>query len=148
MKKSWKQNIQERVGTFMYGRYGMDPLSQFMLGFSLVVLILSAVLFSLFSEPSIAVYILQFAALAILMLSYFRIFSRNIEKRRRENDRYMKLIYPFRNWFRSRQQRFKMRKDYKLFTCPTCKTTLRVPRGKGRIYLTCPKCKTRFEGKS
>ena len=41
-----------------------------------------------------------------------------------------------------------MTKDYKLFTCPTCKTTLRVPKGKGRINLTCPKCQTKFAGKS
>ena len=31
------------------------------------------------------------------------------------------------------------------FSCPNCRTVLRVPKGKGRIQITCAKCGTRFQ---
>lgn len=31
-------------------------------------------------------------------------------------------------------------KDHKIFKCPSCKTYLRVPRGKGKILITCSNC--------
>ena len=148
MKKNLKQRFQESAGTFMYGRNGMDRLSQFMLYLSLLLLIVSAILFSVSSGSNISATILQYAAIVILILSYFRAFSRKVEKRHKENLKYLNAIYPISNWFRLRRQRFKMRKNYKLFLCPKCKTTLRVPKGKGRINLTCPRCHTKFEGKS
>ena len=30
------------------------------------------------------------------------------------------------------------------YTCPRCRQTVRVPRGKGKIAITCPRCKERF----
>jgi len=148
MKKSLKQRFQESAGTFMYGRNGMDRLSQFMLYFSLFLLIASAILFSLLSGNNISATILQYAAVVLLVLSYFRAFSRNLVKRRNENSQYLKTVYPISNWFRSKRHRLEMRKNYKFFTCPDCKTTLRVPRGKGRINLTCPRCHAKFKGRS
>ena len=148
MKKNLKQRFQESAGTFMYGRNGMDRLSQFMLYLSLLLLIVSAILFSVSSGSNISATILQYAAVLLLVLGYFRAFSRNLVKRRNENLQYLKTVYPISNWFRSKRQRLKMRKNYKLFTCPTCKTTLRIPKGKGRVCLTCPRCHSKFEGKS
>lgn len=148
MKKNIKQKFQESAGTFMYGRNGMDQLSQFLLYLSLFFLIVSTILFSVLSGNTISATILQYAAIVILVLSYFRAFSRNLVKRRNENLQYLKTVYPISNWFRSKRQRLKMRKNYKLFTCPSCKTTLRVPKGKGLVRLTCPRCHAKFEGKS
>ena len=148
MKKSLKQRFQENFGTFMYGRNGMDQLSQFMLYLSLFLMIVSVILLSAFRRSSIASTILDYAAIVILIFSYLRAFSHKVEKRRKENFKYLNAIYPISNWFRLKRQRFEMRKNYKLFLCPKCKTTLRVPKGKGRINLTCPRCHTRFEGKS
>ena len=148
MKKSLKQRFQENFGTFMYGRNGMDQLSQFMLYLSLFLMIVSVVLLSAFRRSSIASTILDYAAIVILIFSYFRAFSHKVEKRRKENLKYLNAIHPISNWFRLRRQRFEMRENYKLFLCPKCKTTLRVPKGKGRINLTCPRCHTQFEGKS
>ena len=148
MKKSLKQRFQENFGTFMYGRNGMDQLLQFMLYLSLFLMIVSVILLSAFRRSSIASTILDYAAIVILIFSYFRAFSHKVEKRRKENLKYLNAIHPISNWFRLRRQRFEMRKNYKLFLCPKCKTTLRVPKGKGRINLTCPRCHTKFEGKS
>jgi len=132
----------------MYGRNGMDQLSQFMLYLSLFLMIVSVILLSAFRRSSIASTILDYAAIVILIFSYFRAFSHKVEKRRKENLKYLNAIHPISNWFRLRRQRFEMRENYKLFLCPKCKTTLRVPKGKGRINLTCPRCHTKFEGKS
>ena len=148
MKKNLKQRFQESAGTFMYGRNGMDRLSQFMLYLSLFLMIVSVILLSAFRRSSIASTILDYAAIVILIFSYFRAFSHKVEKRRKENLKYLNAIHPISNWFRLRRQRFEMRENYKLFLCPKCKTTLRVPKGKGRINLTCPRCHTKFEGKS
>ena len=148
MKKSLKQRFRESFGAFMYGRNGMDRLSQFMLYLSMFLMIVSAILFSALRRSSIAAAILEYAAIVILIFSYFRAFSRKVEKRHKENLKYLNAIYPISNWFRLRRQRFEMRENYKLFLCPKCKTTLRVPKGKGRINLTCPKCQTKFAGKS
>ena len=148
MKKSLKQRFRESSGAFMYGRNGMDQLSQFMLYLSLFLMIVSVILLSAFRRSSIASTILDYAAIVILIFSYFRAFSHKVEKRRKENLKYLNAIHPISNWFRLRRQRFEMRENYKLFLCPKCKTTLRVPKGKGRINLTCPRCHTKFEGKS
>lgn len=148
MKKNLKQRIQENIGTFMYGRAGMDQLTRFLLCLSLLFLFASMILIFLSNRNAASATILQYAAVAVLVLIYTRAFSRNVEKRHKENLQFLKAVYPITSWFRSWQHRLEMRKNCKLFTCPTCKTTLRVPKGKGRINLTCPRCHTKFGGKS
>ena len=65
--------------------------------------------------------------------------SRNLTKRRSENQRWV-------NWMwrmKSSRQNAKARhadKAHKYFTCKNCKTICRVPVGKGKIVITCPKC--------
>ena len=34
--------------------------------------------------------------------------------------------------------------DYKVVDCPSCKTRLRVPKGKGKLKISCPKCSHSF----
>lgn len=46
------------------------------------------------------------------------------------------------------KERWKQRKDYKFFTCPSCKAVMRVPRGRGKIRIVCHKCGNTFMGKS
>ena len=35
--------------------------------------------------------------------------------------------------------------DYKVVTCNSCPTKLRVPKNKGKIMVTCPKCNNKFK---
>ena len=85
---------------------------------------------------------------AMVLWALFRVFSRNLERRRAENAAFLqKVWWPLKRRFDSgRQQR--MDKEHKYFTCPNCKTVCRVPVGKGKIVITCPKCRHEIRGKS
>lgn len=84
----------------------------------------------------------------ITLLALFRMFSRNLEKRRAENAKFMeKVWWPIsRRMAGKRQQR--MDKEHCYFTCPGCGAVCRVPKGKGRIVITCPRCGNEIHGKS
>ena len=92
--------------------------------------------------------VLSLAALAMLIWAGYRFFSRNVQKRYLENLHFMEKVGAVRNRSQMNKTKFDQRKDYKFFVCPNCKTNLRVPKGKGDIYITCSKCGTRFRGKS
>lgn len=134
--------FKDRVARFMYGRYGMDPFSRFLVIAALVFLVLSMFFGGVVSS------VFWLAGLLALIYSYVRAFSKNIEKRRSENNWYLKKQSAVKRWFRSWKDRWSQRKDYKFFRCPSCKSLLRVPKGKGRIQLSCRQCGHRFERKS
>ena len=87
-------------------------------------------------------------ATALAIWALWRVFSRNLEKRRAENAAFLqKIWWPVKRRFASgRQQR--MDREHKYFTCPKCKTVCRVPAGKGKIVITCPKCGAEIRGRS
>ena len=122
----------------MAGRYGVDQFGRFI---SIVVLILF--ILSLFTSGKLS-QILMLLAVAGIVYMYFRVFSRNTAKRRGENDQYMKRTRSMRMFFMSLSERWKQRRDYKFFRCPSCGTLLRVPRGKGKIKIVCRKCGNSF----
>lgn len=134
--------FREKIAQFMYGRRGTDEFARFLLIVTLVFIVLSwlfqGVLQSLFSMLTIA----------SLAYCYYRILSRDIYKRQKENAWYLQKKSAVQKWFRSVKDRWTQRKDYKFFRCPSCHTLLRVPKGKGKILLTCRKCGNRFERKS
>ena len=86
--------------------------------------------------------------LALLVYIYFRMFSRNVYKRREENGKYMRLKYKAAAELRLFKERWIQRKYYKFFTCPSCRASLRVPRHRGKIKIVCRKCGTSFFGKT
>lgn len=130
------------MAQFMYGRRGMDDFSRFLLIVTLVCIVLSwffgGILKSLF-------YML---GLAGLVYTYVRILSRNIYKRQMENGWYLRKRDAAKRWLRSLRDRWKQRRDYRFFRCPSCHTLLRVPKNKGKLLLTCRKCGNRFERKT
>lgn len=115
----------------MMGRYGMDQLSNTMLILSIVLLVISS-----FTR----LRIINALAMIILILSYARIFSKHINKRREENMRFLQWWNPLNLKLNQFVNRAKGYKTYRYYKCPQCGQSLRVPKGKGRICITCPKC--------
>ncbi len=134
--------FRDRIARFMYGRYGMDPLGRFLLIAALVLLVISMFL------GSVANLIFWVLGLAALVWCYARALSRKFDKRRAENNKYLRAKAAVMQWFSSVKTRWTQRKEYRFFRCPSCHALLRVPKGKGRIQLTCRKCGNRFERKS
>ena len=122
----------------MTGRNGNDALNRFLLVCDLLLLLLSSLLRGPF-------FLL---ALALLGYIYFRMLSRNVYKRQDENNRYLRAKYKLQSRLRLLGERWKQRRDYKFFVCPSCRATLRVPKGRGKIKIVCRKCGTSFTGKS
>ena len=131
--------MKERMQRFMAGRYGNDQLNQFIF----IVAIISMVL-EIITRQSLF-YTLT---LVLLILAYVRVFSRNINKRYEENMKFLQKKDAILNKFRKQKYYAAPRKDFHIYTCPTCKQKIRIPKGKGKISITCPKCKASFVKKS
>lgn len=125
----WLQN-------FMRGRYGTDQLNFFLLIVAIVVMVLTT-----FLQIPYAMWL----SILILMISYWRMFSRKTWKRSAENTKFLRIVYPITSRFRSMKKKWKDRKTHKYVKCPKCKQEMRVPKGKGEITVTCPKCRTKFD---
>ncbi len=134
--------MKERMARFMAGRNGNDQLNLFLLVVDIVLLLLAGIF-----ANSIGKYVYPLVFLLLIYI-YFRMFSRNVYKRREENGKFIRQKLKVTGYLHMRHERWIQRHDYKFFTCPSCKTTLRVPRGHGRIKIVCRKCGTSFEGKT
>lgn len=134
--------MRERLARFMAGRNGNDQLNMFLLVLDIVLLLLA----SIFSKSIGG--LLYPIAIALLGLTYFRMLSRNVYKRREENGKYLRWQYKVQTALRLRKERWVQRREYKFFSCPSCRASLRVPRGRGKIKIVCRKCGTSFFGKS
>ena len=127
--------IRNAIHRFMYGRYGNDSLNLFLIVFYLILYLLFALThFEL----------LYWLSLALVFVTLFRLLSRNIPARQKENSQFMRLAGPVIQWYRL-QRTMRRDKDHRYFKCPNCGQQLRVPRGKGRITVTCRSCGASFQ---
>lgn len=120
---------------FMVGRYGADQLSIFLLIVSMIITLISRITGS---------SILMTISYIPLILTGYRMLSKDLKKRSMENYKFAILVSPIYSKFKKVQYRVKDFKTHKYYTCTKCKTTLRVPRGKGKILITCTRCKDKF----
>lgn len=129
------QNLNYRFQVFMQGRYGIDELSKNMIIAACVCILVSSLRF---------LKIFYILGIALLIWSYIRLFSKNIESRRKELYAY----FNFKNRVNSKLSLKKRiwceRKTHKYFKCPKCHAALRVPKGKGKIQITCRECSYKF----
>ena len=134
--------MKQRIARFMAGRNGNDQLNIFLLILAVVFIILGIIF-----KNSMG-FIFNMLTLVSIALVYIRMLSRNIPKRQAENARFMDLKYRLFSKLRLQREKWTQRDEYKFFHCPSCRTVLRVPRGRGKIMIVCKKCGTRFVGKS
>lgn len=127
--------MRERLQRFMMGRYGVDAFSRFLM---IAWIVLWGI--DLFINSGT----LSLLSLVLLIYTYYRMFSRNIQKRYQENVKYLNIKNKFLSKLRSEKSVMKQRKTHHIYRCPNCRQKIRIPKGKGRICITCPKCKTEF----
>lgn len=131
-------SFRSKFQRFMYGRNGIDKLTN-----GLFVLYIILLIGNVFLRSWI-IYGGEFLLVALIL---FRTFSKNIYQRRRESAVFegvwKKVSTPFtrlKNWIRDR-------KTHSYRKCPHCKVVLRLPKKKGEHGVVCPKCKNEFRVK-
>lgn len=123
----------------MQGRYGVDNLSRFLSSVALVLILLTFV---------IRIQLLSTIGLILIAIVYFRMFSRNIQKRYRENVKFIQLRQSFTGFFTNFRRNAQQRRQYHIYKCPRCAQKIRIPRGKGKIMVRCPRCGCEFKERS
>lgn len=127
--------VRGGVQKFMSGRYGGDQLGTVLVVISLIFSILA----NWFGRW------LTIVALILLILAFVRIFSRNLEARRKENQTFLTAVAKPGKWFRRERTKFVNRKTKAYVRCPHCHAEFALPKGKGRLRATCPKCGEKSE---
>lgn len=133
------QKIKNGFRSFMSGRYGTDQLG--------MTLLICGVVLSLISGIA-GLKILYYLGLAMYIWELVRMFSRNVEKRRGENQKFMEFRRNFKTNVRQFFVRLKNSRQYKYFRCPQCRSRLRLPRKVGEVTVTCSKCQNKFKQKA
>ena len=101
--------MREKLAKLMYGRYGVDQLGRAMLIFALVLCVLSLFV------PRRLSGIIYYISLILIILMYIRMFSKNIQKRYQENNKYLSLKASFLRKFQ-REKKFSAKEDFIIFT--------------------------------
>lgn len=127
--------MKEKFQKFMSGRYGVDELSRFLL-----YILLALCIISLFIKSAVFNLVITVG----MVYLYFRMFSRNYGKRCQENQWFLIRKAKVLNFFRRQKNLSEQKKDFRIYTCPTCKQKIRIPKGHGKVQVTCPKCRTEF----
>ena len=121
---------------FFYGRRGMDQLGFALLIASLVLSLLSSIL---------RIGILSLVSMAAWIYALYRMLSKNISAREKENQWFLSKYTPVASSVKQARVRFKNRKIYLYYRCPNCKAWLRLPRNIGEKTVTCGKCQSTFK---
>ena len=128
---AWFRRLGSKISAgmrnFMAGRYGNDKLNMYILGIGVIICLIS-----MFIPVAVVNLLLTVVSYVLMIWAIFRTFSRNTYKRYQENRRFLLFL-----------DRIKDR-DHKYFSCPKCRQSVRVPKGKGKIAIPCPKGREKF----
>ena len=130
----------------MYGRNGSDQLGRTAIVAALVLDVVSMFVIRNRHLQLVGI-LLYWVAMALLLYAIFRVFSKNLYKRREENSKFLQWTWKVKNG-RSAAKARHADTAHKYFTCKNCKTICRVPVGKGKVIITCPKCGAQILGKT
>lgn len=122
---------------FMLGRYGTDSLTYGLVALAFATALINIFLFS---------RILQMVVYVIWVYAAYRVLSRNIEARRKENLFFVNKL----NFFKGKIDLYKQQRNDKCHVyrkCPACKATLRLPHKIGTHTTVCPRCNKEFKVK-
>lgn len=119
----------------MQGRNGPDALYK-----ALIALYFALFIINIF-VPS---RLLSLLALALPVIAFYRVFSKDVVKRASENRQYLQLQGRATKWIKQIRSRWSERKTHRYRKCPNCHTTLRLQKKIGTVQVTCPVCHTQF----
>ena len=140
------RKVGNAFARFMYGRNGMDQLNVALLRVYLGIFIVQMV--CSLAKLGVGARICELLLWPLMVLIFFRMFSKKLNKRRAENLKYTTMRYQTAIKWNKWKTHLKQKKDYRFFKCPACTQKVRVPKGHDKIEVTCPKCRERFVRKS
>lgn len=129
--------IREKLAQFMVGRYGADQLN-----YGIMVLYLVCFVLGIIFKKAIIFNLLMWL---LLIFSFFRMFSRNVYKRSRENEAFLNVWNKIKNFFVLNFSKIRDFRTKKYVKCPYCCSVLRLPRQRGNHTVRCPKCNDKFD---
>ncbi|MCB2313344.1 hypothetical protein LGL55_19665 [Clostridium tagluense] len=129
-------NLKNKLAQFMYGRYGTDQLYNALIVVYFVLIVANAFISSA---------IIRILMSTVLIWTIFRALSRNVYKRRMENEKFMKIWKPVKGSGSLMIRRIKEIKTHRFRKCPHCKKVLRLRRTRGKHTVKCPCCNKDFE---
>jgi hypothetical protein len=137
-----------RTGTarFLCGRNGTDQLNGGLLVLYVILVFLRSFVVLLFPYAAVS-GLFSLLILFVSLTVIFRVFSRNLPKRREENRRFLCWWNPKAAALSAAAARRRDR-EHRYFRCKCCGALCRVPRGVGRIEITCPRCQNTMSAKS
>ncbi len=132
-------NFRYKLAQFFYGRYlsyGIDTLTVILTVFSLTISVVN-IFFG-----SILLYLFQ---TALLIYMFYRLFSKNIVKRQKENKVFSDFFASIKA-SKKLKERIRSEKNTHIYKkCPHCKVVLRLPRKPGDHTVKCPRCSDSFK---
>lgn len=127
-----------KIRQFMQGRYGSDQLNK-----ALIIAAFAISLVNMFVRS----YIVTAVELLLVAFALYRMLSRKIQTRLRENRAFLNAAGKIKRFFSRIRTRFKERKTHVYFKCPSCKAQLRLRRISGEHGVKCPRCGGEFRVK-
>ena len=131
-----RPSLRERIARFMTYRYGIDRLY-----YVLIVICFALTFINLFLRS----YIISSIETILFVFAIYRVFSKNIYKRQRENEWLNKVIDKFKKFINLQKCKYRDRKTHVYRKCPSCRNNLRLPKSKGKHTVSCPCCKHKFD---
>ena len=134
-------NFIMKLRNFMSGRNGVDKLTY---GLLLIYCIFAAVKVFFRGYPTVwtVMSVVQYLFLGYII---FRIMSRNLQKRYKENYAFEKFLNVCKPYIEHLKLRFQFRKTHRFRTCRHCGEFLRLKKGRGTRNITCPKCRSELK---
>ncbi len=133
---NFMNNLKYKFIRFMQGRNGPDQLYMALLVAYVVIL---------FVNIFLDTWVLSLVMWAVLVLAMFRVFSKNVYRRRAENQKYLALRGKIGGFFKLTGNRIRDFRTFRYHKCPHCKAMLRLPRRRGKHTARCPRCGGSFE---
>ena len=133
---------------FMRGRYGADELSAVIVLFSFLLLLIVSI---------VSVWWLSLLPLFLVSYAAFRILSKNIPQRKKENEYLLSIKDSIKNKSTEKKEKKATKtvkeektptEDFIFIKCPACNARLRLKKGTGEISVSCPSCKKKLRVRS